>query len=365
MTANLIGFPKEVSIYHPAEFLELQKSTLAFLDVGLSEIKTSPSSQLLVAHIMGYVQENGIDALKSISRHKESFTEDLINKTREKMGIELTDLLKRPIIFDKKRVEVLSGGVSPYKPNDLFEAYSNIYISSNYSMFHFLDFNRNIINKHVNKLILSIKKHGVLSFPTVVYTNCIDGVWRYYILDGQHRFKAFVKLGLPIRFTLYTPEPGVEITKYDLVRLIADLNKISKTWPLKQYLATWNTFEIREYKKINNVYNRTKISLTTLLQAYSGVNRKKAVELFMDGLYQMSDEENGNSYVEYLIHLKPLIPKSTGLYTALLNFFRQKGSEYDNKKMMMVLKRSLSDIMGKDEEKVLENLLYAYDNYRY
>ncbi len=364
MIANTT-FPKEVAIYHPVEFLELSRNAVAFLDVGLEQVKNGPSNQLLVAHLVGYVQENGLKALASLPRYKSEYQIEILRKLKEKMNIDLEDMKASPVLYDRQKAEILSDNVSIYSPNDLFEAYSNIYVSSNYNMFHFLDFNRIIINKHVNKLILSIKKHGVLSFPTVVYTNCIDGVWRYYILDGQHRFKAFVKLGLPIRFTLYTPEPGVNLNKYDLVRLIADLNKISKTWPLKQYLATWNTFEIREYKKINNIYNRTKISLTTLLQLYSGLNRKKATELFMDGLYQMSDEQNGDIYLQHLVSLKPLIPKSTAFYTALLNFFRKRAKEYDNKKMMMVLSKSLSEIVGKDEEKVLENLEHAYDTYRY
>lgn len=329
---KISGIPATVSIYSPIEFLGLEKITAAFLDIGLEQIKGGIGKQLLVGHLVKFVQNNnGPEAIKTLPRFRYEYLEEI--KTRcNKKGINLDDLIKNPLILDINRIDNLSDNTSVHKPYDPLDRASNICCSSNYSMFHFLEFNRKIVWSHVNELRLSILENGILSYPVMIYTNCVDGEWKYWIVDGQHRFEAFKKLGLPIYFTLYrksTPEP---ITLYDLVKLIARLNNTSRRWSIHQYLRAWKSIKVDEYEIISRVHEETKLPINILLQAYSGKNRRRATALFMDGEYKMLDRENGDKYIDYLQSIKPFISRGTAIQSALLDLFRQT-PDYNNEIM--------------------------------
>lgn len=354
-----IGIPTEVSLYHPAEFLELGKNTHAFLDMNLEEFKGGIKNQLLVGHIVHYIQNEGLDSIDAFPRYRVEYKEELIKKSKEK-GIDLLNLGKDTFKLNWTKAEKLSNSTSVYQSKDPFEKASNVYTSSNYNMFHFLPFNRNIIKKHLATIIGSIRRNGVLSFPLMIHTNCIDGKWKYWIVDGQHRFEAFKKLGFPIRFTLYRPDHGGEITKNDIAQLIADVNNSSRKWSLHQFLKNWEFLDIPEYMKIKKVYEKTKISITTLLQAYSGLRSDKATQLFTKGIYRMEDEASGDVYVRYLSELKKVAPKSTKLYTAFLDFFRKYPDGYDNGKMLQIVKKEKEAVLADTIEGVLINLERLY-----
>ncbi len=120
-----------------------------------------------------------------------------------------------------------------------------VHCSMNYDEFYFLPFNRAINNAHVNNLVESIRAFGVLSFIIVVETDSIDGVMRKWIVDGQHRFKAFKNEGRPILYTMTEAS-----TKEEIVRLIAKLNCTSRRWSIPDYLHAWASLEIPDYKHL-------------------------------------------------------------------------------------------------------------------
>ena len=337
------GIPAEVNLYHPAEFLELNKTTLAFLNLALQEFKGGITHQLLIGHLIHYVQINGLDDLQTKPHYREVYTEDLLRQSLEK-GIDMKNLKQYNFNISWGKLSTLSDSTSIYQPNDEFAKLSNIFYSSNYPMFHRLPFNRKISWKHVRSLVESMKRNGITSHPLVVYTDCIDGEWKYWIVDGQHRIEAFKKLGLPIQFTLYKKANSEPITIYDLVRLVADVNNNSKKWDIPQYVRAWSYLGVREYKKLEEVKKKTKMAYTSLLQAYSGLQRQQATERCTTGTYRMEKEIEGDKYVEYLLILKPLVPKSSALYTGLLNFFREK-PDYDNERLISAIK--LSEGQGK------------------
>lgn len=354
------GIPAEVSLYHPAEFLELNKTTLAFLNLALQEFKGGITHQLLMGHIVHYVQTNGLEDLQTKPHYREVYMEDLIRQSLEK-GIDMKNLKQYKFNISWGKLSTLSDSTSIYQPNDEFAKLSNIFYSSNYPMFHRLPFNRKISWKHVRSLVDSMKRNGITSHPLVVYTDCIDGEWKYWIVDGQHRVEAFKKLGLPIQFTLYKKANSEPITIYDLVRLVADVNNNSKKWDLPTYLKAWSFIKVREYVKLEEVQKRTKITLTSLLQAYSGLHRRQATERFTAGTYRMDKETDGDRYVEYLVELKPLLPKSTALYTSLLDFFREK-PDYNNGRLVSAIKLSEGKMyFGEKQEEIIATLqdLYA------
>lgn len=88
-----------------------------------------------------------------------------------------------------------------------------IYETSEYSVFHKIEYNRKIDQKNVRKIAESIKNHG--------FFGCIFVDSNMNIIDGQHRLEACKMLGVPVKFCVVESNNSP-----DLVR---DL-QVSKKW---------------------------------------------------------------------------------------------------------------------------------------
>lgn len=350
----------EVSLYHPIEFLELDKLTKAFFDISLEKLKGGVRNHLLVGHIVHFVQDNGLQGFESLPRFRKEYLYELVEKTSAK-GIDLTTISEQNLNLNWDKVKSLSQFNQVYRPNDAFDQAANIYSSSNYKMFRFLEFNRDIDIKHVNRLIISMRRNNIISYPLMIYTDCVDGKWGYWIVDGQHRFEAMKRLGIPIWFTLYEKQSVEPITLYDLVRLVADVNNTSKPWGIHQYLKAWKSLGVREYLKIDEEHRKIGLPITVLLQAYSGLARNKATRLFIQGKYSMGDEERGTEYVSYLNILKPHVPRSSWFYSTLLEFFRAT-PDYDNEQMEKGIRNADAKfLMTSNGDDLMVNLKAIYE----
>ena len=359
MKEQTIGLPVEVAMYHPIEFLELKKMTVAFLNQTFEKQKGGIAHQLIVGHVVSLMGQYGTDILTAAPRFKQDYLDDLLTQFRKK-SIDPDNLGQYVNTLDTNKARQLTDPETPYQSEDRFDRAANIYCSSNYSMFNFLEFNRKVSSRHVRTLVESIRSNGILSYPMMIYTNCIDGIWRYWIIDGQHRFEAFRKLGFPIRFTLYQKLGAGEITLRDIVRLIAQVNSTSRKWGLNDYLRAWMSIGVSEYIFLKNKQSETKLALNTLLQAYSGLNRTKATNLFMAGTYSIKDTDIGNMHVSYLQSLKDYVPKGTASHSALLDLFRTI-PEYNN----MIMKNRLAEMHGshsfqENQEDILKEFLQIY-----
>lgn len=358
-TLKKTGLPDEVTSYHPIEFLELSKPVLGFLHTQLEAYKGGARNQMLVGHVMKVVAEKGVAFFATLPFYRDNYTQEILEKFKRK-GIDLTKVKK--VDVDSKKLELLSDGKSVYQSQDAIVKSSNIYCSSNYSMFHFLPFNRSISRTHVNALVESIRENGVISYPIMVRTDCIDGTLRYWIVDGQHRFSAFIKLGFPVYFTLHQKQGEEPVTKKDIVKLVARVNNTSRKWNLQQYLRAWASLNAEDYKVIKDDYDKTKIAINTLLQAYSGEDRRIATKKFVNGVYQITDRQNGALHIARLVELKGLIPKNTSLQSALLDLFRRY-SHYDNDAMKEKLRKTKGKyVYGETQEEILENLDKLYNS---
>lgn len=213
-----------------------------------------------------------------------------------------------------------------------------LYQSHDYTKFETLEFNRGIQQGHVSRLMLSMKRFGLLTFPIMTETDCVDGTKRIYIVDGQHRFRAMKLLGLPIWYTMVTISNLEE-----LVKLIADLNNTSRTWSNQDFLKAWCSLKIADYLLVQKEYARTKIALFILLQAYSGFNKNDVMQRFKAGDFKAYEKKKGATYIEFIHELKTMkkIPKSTSVQSTFLEFFKMT-PKYDHVRM----KENLSRVPG-------------------
>lgn len=130
--------------------------------------------------------------------------------------------------------------------------------TNTYSKFSVLPMNRAIDSKHVQKMIISIRKMHVLRCVIACTTNIIEGEWRTYIIDGQHLATALEREGQPI------PYIEIEIeSEEDLVEKMAFLNNSSKSWDLMNYINAWKMIR-PDYMKLFKWKNMYDIEVSML-----------------------------------------------------------------------------------------------------
>lgn len=98
-----------------------------------------------------------------------------------------------------------------------------VHVTTNYGRFKRLNGNRPVKNGRVVKIMESIQKYGWLSNPILVNE-------RYEIIDGQGRFEALRRLGLPIE---YIVQNDIGLTECQ------GLNHYQKNWTLIDHVNSF------------------------------------------------------------------------------------------------------------------------------
>ncbi len=98
-----------------------------------------------------------------------------------------------------------------------------VHVTSNYGRFKRLNGNRPVKNGRVVKIMESIQKYGWLSNPILVNE-------RYEIIDGQGRFEALRRLGLPVEYII---QNDIGLTECQ------GLNHYQKNWTLIDHVNSF------------------------------------------------------------------------------------------------------------------------------
>ncbi len=312
-------------LYHPVMYTGISKTTAAYLHIGLlDENQLGIGQQLLIAHVLKFVQKSGLKKLFNFKDFHPKYQEEILLKFKEK-GIDLESQI--PWVINEEKITSISSENHVHRPSESEFDHSNVYMSSNYSQFNLLDFNRKIINSHVNDLIISIQEHGILSYGVVVHTDCVDGILKYWIADGQHRFTAEKKLALPFYFTMTKVK-----SKEELVRLIARLNSTGRRWNLLQYLTTWNSVNSADYSLLKKKYEETHLQLSVLIQIFMDKDRRRATEKFMKGYFEIKDLTMATKMIDSLVDLRKenLVPKSRAISSCLIHLMKSQYYEHQS-----------------------------------
>lgn len=155
--------------------------------------------------------------------------------------------------------------------------YGNIMVTNCYDYFKVIEGNRNIDESKVRKLMESMKeKHLVI--PVLVNEN-------YEIIDGQHRFTACSRLGLPIYYIIVKGYGIDEVKKANL---------IATTWNLDAFLNLYCSNEKEDYLLFNTFtdeYNLSIYSLLGICSQLSGISLKKLQADFKAGEFKFNGIE--------------------------------------------------------------------------
>lgn len=172
-----------------------------------------------------------------------------------------------------------------------------VYSTKNYQDFVLNSINRSINEARVNHFVKEYKERQIIS-PIEVMYDSTNG--KLVILDGQHRFRAWMKLGLPIYF--YETISGDDSTQG-----LRQRNQ-GKAWST---LDTVNSFaqddrkpkQATQYRDLQEIIMYTqealgRVPLIPLIELASGINRSLDQRIiyahhdFKDGKYVTYNRDN-------------------------------------------------------------------------
>lgn len=207
----------------------------------------------------------------------------------------------------------------------------NYFESADYKIFNTLPFNRNVDKTHVKRLVNSIKKNGFKGVIQIVKTKFIDGVMRYYVVDGQHRLAAAMQLNVPIRFEMTELK-----TKRQTAEFLKDLNTSAKSWGTTNFLEVWSSLDIQEYVTLSKIQKDTGFQITPLLECYLETSNQND---YRDGLMRFPNEKNSDKIIKQMIELNKFLPSKAFCRRAIVKAMRNP--KYNHKKM----KKAISDFV--------------------
>jgi hypothetical protein len=96
----------------------------------------------------------------------------------------------------------------------------------------YIPFNREVNMEHVNKLLSSLQKYGILRLPVVVKTKLYSASVQPSIVDGQHLITALIKAGVKEVECKVAEAHSTE----EIVNMVACLNTTSASWKLENFV---------------------------------------------------------------------------------------------------------------------------------
>ena len=139
-----------------------------------------------------------------------------------------------------------------------------------YAMFDLLNINRKIRPRKVDWMVVSISIIDLGNEYPIITTPSKRGI--YYIWDGQHRFTARKKLGLPIYFI-----PTAKMN----IKSVARLNMCQDKWNMHDVRDSFSTQDVHEYKVFKGYQEKYGFSVSTTLMVLTGARWGKAREDFL------------------------------------------------------------------------------------
>ena len=145
---------------------------------------------------------------------------------------------------------------------------------TDYDLFNILNCNRDINKNHVERIKRLIERNGFLISSFVLVDEFFN------ILDGQHRFEAQKKLGLPIRTLMIK---GLTSKHMKL------LNTASKNWSYADAVKYYASLGDKNYITLNKILEDYKqLGLSTVLNLLFD-SRQSVYQDMGDGLITIDD----------------------------------------------------------------------------
>jgi hypothetical protein len=170
-----------------------------------------------------------------------------------------------------------------------------IFETKDYTIFKFREDNRLVNANHVKKLAQRMKERGWLSSSVVTLNGSGE------VIDGQHRVKAAISVGAPIRYKVTRGAGSDEMT---------EMNTLQKNWSPFDHLHKWvskgnpNYITFDKFVKDYPMFKYTECAMM-LNNNQSSIDRNT----FESGNYVVKSEKKAREWAEYIVQLKPYFEK--------------------------------------------------------
>jgi len=179
-----------------------------------------------------------------------------------------------------------------------------------YSKFKFLNTNRAINLKNVEKIKASIREHGIIPGRPIL----VDG--DYHIIDGQHRFLAIKELGHPIPY---------ETIGGDTINKAMALNANQQQWQMIDYITSHANQGNDNYRKVLKFNEKFNLGIIPSLFICFGTHYKSAKVKKGDHYDYVEDAEQIAEYIDSLEDVP--FKKSKSFVFAIINLYRKTKPE--------------------------------------
>ena len=228
----------------------------------------------------------------------------------------------------------------------------DISYSSNYSMFKYLEQNRETIDRHINDLMTSIKESGQVH-PIVVNKD-------FEIIDGQNRFKACKLLGIPVMYI---------ISKSASIKDVIVMNNTQLGWKMKDYLRCFshkNHDNYKEYLEVKSFMEEYKLNFSIALYLLSdGKGDEYGRTAFKRGTFKIRNMKKAKKMADILLKIKAFAPDLVIVMRFCMAYFKlSELDKFDTDTSISQLKKYRRKIDGAiSYEDYLQRVKDTY-NYR-
>lgn len=134
------------------------------------------------------------------------------------------------------------------------------YVTTDYSKFKFMVNNRDINKKYVAKLKKSMSDRGYIGSGILVNEN-------FEVLDGQHRLKSCMELGIPVKYII---KHGYDIEQ------ISALNMYGHNWNVNTFVDSYVKSGNDHYKFLSETCEKYKVSTASMKVIITHIKRENA-----------------------------------------------------------------------------------------
>jgi hypothetical protein len=200
-----------------------------------------------------------------------------------------------------------------------------------YGLLHTIPMNRPVTNVGVNSLKESVIRNGILRRVILTWDSKKS---RYYIVDGQHLVEALKQLESEIPSLVVSVENEAQ-----LVQLMIDLNNISKTWKLLDYINGWKESGNKDYRLLMNAKDvlYPDVQISVIIQAYAQNSRGKATKMVKEGTFKIENREKSEQIIDSVSSCLGYLPNTRPINESLVKLMLTT-EDYNHKKMITNLK---------------------------
>lgn len=203
----------------------------------------------------------------------------------------------------------------------------NIQITEDYNLFRRIPGNRTINKNHVERLKSSLGENPELTQSTPILVND-----KMQIIDGQHRFEALRKLGLPIAYMVVN---GLTLREVQIV------NSSTKNWNPVDFAKSYRELGNENYSKYLEFKSKYKVSHAILLLYLSNKHSGGGMATsssFNLGKFVIADEAQAHKLCQRLTDIAQYYHRGTTRVFAIA--FRKIAlhPDYDHERMIEKVK---------------------------